>query len=467
VVRCTLKGSRRWLAVLVAGLVVGASIAGVGCRDAETEVLPPLSIELTESLARRIQAMSPLPQIPADPTNRVADDPAAARFGQALFYDPRFSANGAVSCSTCHDPQRGFTDGKTLAVGISLGNRHTPTLWNVAFHRWLTWDGRADSLWMQALDPLEDPREMGTTRGFVARAIARDTELRAAYTDVFGVFPEAADRADRPGEARPARALESSEGDDAPASVRAWLALEDDERAAIDEVFVHVGKSIAAFQRRLVRGGSAFDTFVEGTHDGDPAKLAALSPAAQRGLALFFGKANCVLCHNGPNFSDGEFHNNALPTLHGGEARDAGRYDGARVVTASPFNADSAFSDGRESEAAKRIRRLRQSSETWGEFRTPSLRNLADRAPFMHQGQLENLAAVFEFYSELVGTTSRSHHQEQVLVPLRLSAVEKAELKAFLASLEGVEALPALLVAPSSARMGTATPHGDGSTRSR
>lgn len=414
----------------------------MGCGAGEP--IDALEIELTDERIARLRSMSPLPPVPDDPTNRFADDPAAARLGQAVFFDERFSANGEVSCATCHDPERGFTDGRTLAVGLETGTRHTPTLWNAAYHRWLTWDGRADSLWMQALDPLEDPREMGTTRGGIARLVARDAGLRRAYEEAFGAFPKDAD-GERPLDARPARAGELAEGHDAPEPVRAWTALKDREQSAIDEVFVHLGKALAAYQRRLVRGDSAFDRFVEGAVERDPEKLAALSPAAQRGLALFLGRGNCTLCHSGPNFSDGEFHNNALPTLHGGEARDAGRYEGAKVVAASPFNADGPHSDARGGERATRVRSLRQSSETWGEFRTPSLRNLGDRAPFMHQGQLEDLDAVLDFYSELGGATGRSHHQEQILVPLRLVGNEKADLRAFLDALEGAPPAPELL----------------------
>ncbi|MEM9382454.1 MAG: cytochrome c peroxidase [Planctomycetota bacterium] len=404
-----------------------------------------LAIEVDDALRARIAAMSPLPPLPPDPTNRYADDPAAARFGQTLFFDGRLSGNGRVSCATCHDPDRGFTDGRTLAVGLAEGNRHTPTLWNVGHQRWLTWDGRADSLWMQALDPIEDVREMGGSRGAVARLIHDDPVLLAAYVDVFGAFPDAAVAGPAP-HARPVRAGEAATGADAPAAVQAWNALSGEDRAAIDRVYVHVGKAIAAYQRLLVRGDAPFDTFVAGLLEGDEERIAALSPAAQRGLRLFLGRANCVLCHSGPAFSDGEFHNNSLPTLHGGEARDAGRYDGARVVADSAFNAAGPHSDAPDGEAASRVRRLRRTSESWGEFRTPSLRNLANRAPFMHQGQLADLGAVLSFYSDLAGATGRNHHQEQILVPLRLSETESAELEAFLASLEGAPASSELLV---------------------
>ena len=433
---------RTGAALAALGLVIAAACAERDRGPVET------AVSFTDDQVRRILAMSPLPPLPEDPTNRFADDPAAARLGQALFFDLRLSADGAVSCATCHDPANGFTDGRQLAMGQSLGDRHTPTLWNVAHHRWLTWDGRADSLWMQALDPIEDPREMGTTRGKVARVIADDPELLEAYEAAFGAMDRAA-LDGRPVDVRPARGREAQSGPAAPAAVRAWAALENGQREAIDRVFVHAGKAMAAYQRKLVRGASPFDRFVEGLREQDQDKVESLPAEAQRGLELFLGRANCVLCHSGPNFSDGEFHNNALPTIHGGEARDPGRFDGARVVASSPFNAAGPHSDQPDGPAALRVRQLRQSSESWGEFRTPSLRNLGRRAPFMHQGQLPDLAAVIEFYSELTGATGRGHHQEQVLAPLRLSVSEKADLEAFLLALEG-EGAPQDLLSPPS-----------------
>lgn len=411
----------------------------VACRDSEAP-----EVTLSPEVRAAIMRASPLPPVPPDPTNRVADDPSAAAYGQALFFDARLSRDGAVSCATCHDPATGFTDGRTLAVGLGVGARHTPTLWNVAYHRWLTWDGRADSLWMQALDPLEDPREMDATRAGVARVIAGDAALRAQHEALFGALPEIVRSGALPPRARPARA-----GDpDGSPEVLAWAALGDDARAALDRVFVEAAKALAAYQRRLVRGDAPFDRFVRGLASGDAALLGALDAPAQRGLALFFGRANCATCHSGPNFSDGEFHNNSLPTLDGATPRDSGRYGGAAIVKASPFNADGPFSDERGGDRALAVRLLRTSSETWGEFRTPSVRNLGGRAPFMHQGQFADLGAVLRFYSTLEGQSGRNHHQEQVLVPLGLSPGELADLAAFLGSLEGAPPDPALLGPP-------------------
>ncbi|MEL6906135.1 MAG: cytochrome-c peroxidase, partial [Planctomycetota bacterium] len=179
----------------------GALLAAIACADgadedrggAPEDAAPTgvLDLPVDARLAARLASFSPLPPVPPDPTNRVADDPSAALLGQALFFDERLSANGRVSCATCHDPDRGFTDGRELAFGLAEGRRKTPTLWNAAHHRWLTWDGRADSLWMQALDPIEDPTEMGATRTDVARIVRDDEDLRALYEASLGALPEA------------------------------------------------------------------------------------------------------------------------------------------------------------------------------------------------------------------------------------------------------------------------------------
>ena len=162
------------------------------------------------------------------------------------------------------------------------------------------------------------------------------------------------------------------------------------------------------------------------------------------------GRGRCTLCHNGPNLTDREFHNTSAPTLDGGPLLDAGRYAGIPVVRADRFNASGPHSDEPDGPDAVRVRRLRRDSESWGEFKTPSLRNLARHAPYMHQGQFADLRSVLEFYSTLKGSTGRNHHQEQVLVPLNLTPTEAEDLLAFLASLEGAALDESLRRAPPS-----------------
>ena len=190
------------------------------------------------------------------------------------------------------------------------------------------------------------------------------------------------------------------------------------------------------------RGNSPFDDFAEGLRTGDESKLAALSPAAQRGMVLFMGRANCRLCHFGPNFSDGEFHSTGIPPRHGGELHDPARYEGVPLVKSDPFATTGPHSDDPTSRQARRVRSLVRSSEQWGQFRTPSLRNVALSPPYMHEGQLATLEDVVRHYSTLENAVLPDHHQEQLLVPLHLTEAEIAELVAFLEALTGAD--PAL-----------------------
>ena len=395
----------------------------------------------SEKHARRVARLSPLGPVPPDPTNRFADDPAAAHLGQYLFFDEGLSGNGEVSCATCHVPEQGFTDGKPLAEAIGKGTRHTPTLLNVAYHRWFFWDGRADSLWSQALGPIENPVEMGSSRAAVAHHLAADPALARAYERVFGALP---DLAGVPADARPGPG----------AAGQAWETLTAARRDAIDRVFANVGKAIAAYERRLVRRESPFDRFAAALAKGDERGIAAYPAAAKRGLLLFVGRGNCTLCHNGANLTDGEFHNTSAPPLGGGALEDPGRYDGTKLLKADPFNAAGRFSDDPNGAQADRVRRLRRSSESWGEFKTPTLRNLSKRGPYMHQGQFATLADVVEFYSTLEGAAGRNHHQEQVLVPLRLNPDESSDLVAFLESLDGAPLDARLMKQPSTPLLG-------------
>lgn len=401
--------------------------AGAGLSPEQVSALAPLTLRDLE----RIQRLSPLPPPPPDPTNRVADDAAAAILGQFLFFDQRLSRNGSISCSTCHDPARGFSDGLSLPNTLGLGARHTPGILNVAQGRWFFWDGRADSLWSQALGPLENPVEMGFSRLELLHLFAADPDLRTAYNTLFGALPPTQDAQRFPQVARP------DPGQPDSAHHLAWIAMAAADRHAVNVFYSNAGKAIAAYERKLHSADAPFDRFVAGVRSGDQEQLAALDDAQRRGLALFMNRGRCTLCHLGPAFSDSEFHNTSAPPLGGGELRDTGRYGGIPLLQSDPFNAAGLYSDERAGTAAQRVQRVLPSSETWGEFKTPTLRDVARRPPYMHQGQFADLAAVIEFYSSLEGAAGRNHHAEQILVPLLLSAQEKAELQAFLESLNG------------------------------
>src|SRR5207248_7601058 len=135
--------------------------------------------------------------------NGFADSAPAAALGQFLYFDKRLSGNGEVACATCHQPARGFADGRAIAKGLFSGTRNTPSLLNVALNHWFFWDGRADSLWSQALQPLEGPNEEGGDRLHIAHLVADDAALSAAYQRVFGKLPPFDDIARFPPHARP------------------------------------------------------------------------------------------------------------------------------------------------------------------------------------------------------------------------------------------------------------------------
>jgi cytochrome c peroxidase len=373
----------------------------------QIELEPPPAagalLEFTPEEVARILTLSPMPPPPDDPTSAFDTSAAAARLGEKLFFERRLSRSGTLACASCHDRERQWCDARPLAEPAGDPPRHTPSLWNVASRRWLFWDGRADSLWAQAIQALENPRELDADRLALARLLRDDAELARAYAEAFGPLP---------------RTL-------------------DDEQ--IERVLVNAAKALAAFERTMVSGPTPFDTFVAGLRDGDPAKLAALSPGARRGLALFVGRGGCVLCHSGPHFTDEEFHNDTVPP-RADLPFDPGRQRGIEIVRSDPHNGGGASSDARD-EVARRaaVDKLGflATGHALGEFRTPSLRNVARTAPYMHQGQVATLDDVIEFYSTFSGAAPSIGHVERLLKPLRLTPEEKTDLKAFLESLSG------------------------------
>lgn len=435
-------------ATLPAALLLAPGEPGQGPSQGEPDLL---RAELSARAARLALTFSPLGAPPPDPTNRVADDPRAARLGQWLFFDAALSRDGSTSCATCHDPAQAFSDGRAVAHGLGEGRRRTPSLWNVAFQESFFWDGRADSLWAQALQPLEDESEMGGSRVDVARRVAGDPELARAYEALFGPLPELADPARFPAGARPMPRVGPSRAQGEPdPRAAAWERMDPADREAVDRAFAGVGKALAAYQRRLVRGDAPFDRFVEGLRTGDAELQGALPAEARRGFELFVGRANCRSCHHGPTFQDGAFHDLMLPGPEGGLPDDPGRYDGRSLVHSDPFNAASAHSDDPQGPAARRLREGGGSSVDFGAFRTPGLRNVAERGPFMHRGHFMTLEEVVHYYSTLEGAVRAHSHGEPLLVALDLDAQESADLVAFLRSLTGAPPDPGLLGRPPS-----------------
>ncbi len=432
--RAVKRGAARLLGLVLACGSAGAAAQAPSTDGGDVLALPALG---ADERARLLE-LSPVPAPPPDPTNAVYESEAAARLGQALFFDARLSADGSVSCATCHVPERDWSDGQPLARGLSSLPRHTMTLWNVAYNRWFFWDGRKDTLWSQALAPLEDPREHGTSRLEILHLLAEDPGYARAYRDVFGALPERSDPRRFPRAARPVP------GEPEHPHAVAWDGMNAADQEAATHAFVNVGKAIAAFERKLVAGPAPFDRFVAGLRSGDPAQLAALDESAMRGARLFVGKARCIFCHDGPSFTDLEFHDNRVPV--GEEGADPGRKLGLRRLRADPFNALGAHADDGGASGRLELGFLSDDSHGGKLFKTPTLRNVGRTAPYMHEGQFATLAEVVRFYNRLENAAPESPG-ERLVQPLGLDEREEADLVAFLESL-GDEGTPPALSTP-------------------
>ncbi len=358
-----------------------------------------------------------LPPLPKDPSNAHADDPAAIALGKKLFFDSRFSGNLKVSCATCHRPDMSFTDDLPLAHGMETTTRRTMPLLGVAYDTWFFWDGRKDSLWSQAIGPIESVPEHGVTRSFCAHLII--DKYKSEYSEIFGTLPKITHKTCPP---------EASPGTGNPVALKLWNAMKPEDRDAVNRVYANMGKAIAAYVRTIVPGPSRFDRYAKALIDNDTTALSkTFTPEEADGLRLFIGKAKCTNCHNGPLFTNSDFHNTGVPTPPK-MPRDIGRADGIMKVLLDEFNCLGKYSDAGPGDCAE-LRYLDTDTAKYsGAFKTPTLRNVAERAPYMHAGQFSTLREVLEFYRR-----SSSHE----LGHTELSDQEISELEAFLRTLSG------------------------------
>ncbi len=337
------------------------------------------------SIARAAGGTIPLPKgLPADlwellipPDNAVT--PEKVELGRRLYYDKRLSADGTVSCATCHDPDKGFADGKKVAEGVGgkKGARNSPTVLNSMFNEFQFWDGRAATLEEQAKGPMINPVEMGMgDHKLVVAAVAKDPAYVALFQKIFGRAP------------------------------------------TIDDI----AAAIATFERTVVSGDSAFDRFQAGD------KLA-MSESAQRGWALWNGKARCNTCHpfaaNTPNFSDNKFHNIGVAA----KGRDFGALarKATQVANVEELAFDPDFSELGRFIATKQPKDL-------GAFKSSGLRDIALTAPYMHDGSEPTLLTVVEFYNK---GGEPNPFLDGGITPLKLTEGEKHDLVAFMESLTG------------------------------
>lgn len=337
----------------------------------------------------RIESHGPWPTPrQADAGNRVDGRPEAIDLGRRLFFDKRLSSRGHLACATCHDPTRGFQDGRRF----SRHGRNTTSLLDVAQQRWFRWDGSADSLWAASLMPLTAEDEIAATPQRVHALLERDRGLERSYRRAFG----------------------------APVQ---------------DEVLlVNVAKALAAYQATLVSPRTPFDDFRDALSRGDTEAASRYPAAAQRGLKIFVGAGRCFFCHAGPSFTNGEFADVGRSFFSPGGV-DPGRWGGLQQLLASPYNRLGTYSDAPPGDGRTvATRHVVMEPRHYGEFKVPGLRGLLATAPYFHDGSAVSLEDVVRHYSEL--DESRLHADgAKLLQPLRLTPSQAADLAAFLRTL--------------------------------
>ena len=401
--------NRLFFAGTLVAAICGAAIASVtlfsntGLNDAEWAVARSLSL-------------ASLPEIPPDPSNAVADNADAIALGALLFRDAGMSANGNVSCATCHEENRQFQDDLQFAQGIGTTTLRTMPLRGVGYQSWFFWDGRKDSLWSQAMSPIESAVEHGFSRSQVAIHVI--ATYHDQYSPLFGPLPRLA-------ALPPASPL----GDKAQQAN--WQNLPENTRDEINQIFVNVGKSIAAFERTLVPLENRFDRYINAVWSGQtPSEGATLTQQEINGFKVFAGKGQCTNCHSGPRLTDEFFHNTGLADATN-PYNDRGRATAFAQLDADPFTCLGRYSDAEPKSCGELQFMAREFGLFDRAFKSPSLRGVADRAPFMHGGQFATLAQVIEHYDSafpaLLGQSE--------LVPLGLSTREKLALLLFLRTL--------------------------------
>ncbi len=377
---------RTMTAFLIAALTItGALTLLVVSAESETakDTPTPASGQWTDAEKKLISslALNNLKPV-SDPSNRYENDATAIAFGTRLFFDQSLSRDGKVSCASCHKPQAFFNDQLVLAMGQDIGRRNTPSLHGIAYNDWFFWDGRKDSLWSQALAPLENQAEHGFSRTTLAKLIMSNPTYFTTYTKIFG----------EPGNLDP-------------------------------EIFANTGKAIAAYVATLKPLASRFDTYAQAIQDENRNdKL--LNPDELRGLRLFIGKkAGCINCHSGPLLTNQSFHN-----IGSGSKGDAGRAVAINKVRFDPFNCLGAYSDATEDQCEELRYMQRDGHQLWGSFKTPSLRNVSNTPPYFHDGRYKTLAEVIDHYTD--SKPDKTH-----LPAVELTARDKLDLIAFLKTL--------------------------------
>jgi|SRR6188768_244778 len=446
--------------------LLAALLVACGAEHAASDSAPTVTAEQRAALsALRYDERPP----DADPSNRVADDPAARRLGQRLFFDPRFSGRllegdndgssatlgaqgeaGRVSCAGCHLPESDFVDTRSPHGQVSLGAqwtlRKTPSLIDVAFAPLYNWDGRRDAIWNQALGVMESNREFNSCRLFVAEQLFR--LYRAEYEAVFGALPPLSDEARFPQlDASSAGCVEvnTSKGSQfrcrgLPGDNADYDGMNPNDQALVSAAAANAGKALEAYVRQLRCGASRFDDWLDGN-------ASALTASELRGALLFVGPAECVKCHSGPRLTDDAFHNVGLsPAVVAVAIQDTD--DRGAALGISEALKDPTSSAGPLSDGDRRQLPSSPGPELEGAFRTPGLRCNARHPSFMHTGQLRSVAKVVDFFAR--GGDAAGHYPgTSEIGALGLGDQQKADLVAFLGTLNGPGPETTLRTAPA------------------
>ena len=337
-----------------------------------------------------------LPPVPVPANN--PQTPEKIALGDRLYHDERFSADGKVSCSTCHAREKGFTDNLRVSKGFNglTGTRNAPTVINAAYYTSQFWDGREPDLEGQSKQPPINPVEGGLkSHDPIIEVIRGDKDYTSAFKQVFNVN-------------------------------------------ANEINMDHVSMAIASFERTIVAGDSAFDKYMYG---GDKS---ALNEAQQRGLAVYLGKGRCVSCHvieeTQALFTDNRFHNIGVgfKKIKGKESETA-----AQMLAAKRKGADvdkTVLTQENMSELGRFA--VTENPTEVGAFKTPTIRNIAVTAPYMHDGSLETLEEVVDFYNNggrLKESDPVSGFLSGGIKPLNLTDQEKKDLVAFMNALTSPE----------------------------
>lgn len=355
-------------------------------------------LNFTEAERISILTHGPWPmEFQLDKSNQLSGNQVAIEFGKNLFFDPRLSNNKKFSCASCHQPEKNFTDGLDLSRSADdkkFLHRNTPSLLNLAHERWFGWGGESDSLWSHSIRPLLAKEEMGNTPETIKTYILSQPDYKKTYSLLLNQSPK---------------------------------------NHSSEQVLVNIAKTLAAFQETLITGPSSFDQFRNAMKANDTKKMAEYPLSAQRGLQIFIGKGRCNVCHIGGNFSNGEFSDIGIPFFVENGV-DFGRYQGIETVKASPYNRLGKYSDTQEESQIWWTKQVYLQHKNFGEFKVPSLRNIALTGPYMHNGSLATLEDVINHYDNI--DLERLHADgESILQPLNLSQQERSDLLSFLVSL--------------------------------